>query len=320
MSDADEDGFGDNRDACPEIYGNSTEGGEGCPDSDGDGWSDQDEVACGSNPARAPSPTQQTPAIGVVAGHVPWDSDNDGLCDAVDPDDDNDGATDIEEMEGYCRGYWATSEYDENCKSHPLVPDSDYDGFLDGADGCPQVASSNNDGCPVGHGPFYFFWGWVVAVVICVILILKYVYKKELEWTNQSARGFLVRRGAAALVGVALGSVFGPVGMAIGGAIGYRVGHNIAVKEELDDATLADTYGMGDVDYDDPYDVAAATFAGVVVGGIGASRLGKVGGPQAAAFGLGAVAANVEEVVKKGDEEKVTVDAILDEQLSLIHI
>jgi len=102
--------------------------------------------------------------------------------------------------------------------------------------------------------------------------------------------------------------------MAIGGAIGYRFGHNIAVKEELDDATLTDTFGMGDVDYDDLYDVAAATFAGAVVGGIGAASLGKTGGPQAAAFGLGAMAANVEEVVKKGDEEKVTVDAILDDR------
>jgi len=44
--DADEDGFGDNplgsaRDDCPEVSGSSTRDIQGCPDSDGDGWSDE---------------------------------------------------------------------------------------------------------------------------------------------------------------------------------------------------------------------------------------------------------------------------------------
>jgi hypothetical protein len=44
--DADEDGFGDNplgsaRDDCPEVSGSSTRDLQGCPDSDGDGWSNE---------------------------------------------------------------------------------------------------------------------------------------------------------------------------------------------------------------------------------------------------------------------------------------
>ena len=44
--DADEDGFGDNplgsaRDDCPDVSGSSTRDLQGCPDSDGDGWSNE---------------------------------------------------------------------------------------------------------------------------------------------------------------------------------------------------------------------------------------------------------------------------------------
>ncbi len=44
--DSDEDGFGDNplgsaRDDCPEVAGSSTRDLQGCPDSDGDGWSNE---------------------------------------------------------------------------------------------------------------------------------------------------------------------------------------------------------------------------------------------------------------------------------------
>ena len=46
-TDSDEDGYGDNPspasmpDYCPNEWGNSTMSLLGCPDSDGDGWSDE---------------------------------------------------------------------------------------------------------------------------------------------------------------------------------------------------------------------------------------------------------------------------------------
>ena len=48
--DSDGDGFGDNPvgyrpDSCLEIYGNSTADRWGCPDTDGDGYSNTDENA-----------------------------------------------------------------------------------------------------------------------------------------------------------------------------------------------------------------------------------------------------------------------------------
>ena len=41
-SNVDKDDWGDDEDACPLIAGYSTEDRLGCPDSDGDGWSDAD--------------------------------------------------------------------------------------------------------------------------------------------------------------------------------------------------------------------------------------------------------------------------------------
>ena len=41
LSDRDEDGVLNDNDACPEQYGTSVEDRSGCPDADGDGWSDE---------------------------------------------------------------------------------------------------------------------------------------------------------------------------------------------------------------------------------------------------------------------------------------
>ena len=49
-------------------------------DSDGDGWSDQEEQQYGTDPSNSSS--------------MPKDTDNDHLPDTVDPDDDNDGLPD----------------------------------------------------------------------------------------------------------------------------------------------------------------------------------------------------------------------------------
>ena len=77
------------------VNGNGNTGGDGygtdswileqeALDSDGDGWNDSDEGACGTDANNSSS--------------VPTDTDNDGICDPVDTDDDDDGWTDSAEQ------------------------------------------------------------------------------------------------------------------------------------------------------------------------------------------------------------------------------
>jgi hypothetical protein len=92
-------------------------------DTDGDGWDDGDELACGTDP--------------LVAGEAPLDTDDDGLCDVVDPDDDGDGLNDDAEAA---------------LGTDPLDPDSDGDGLSDGLEvlGPDGVADSGDE---VGTDP-----------------------------------------------------------------------------------------------------------------------------------------------------------------------
>ena len=81
-SDTDGDGVGDNADT----------------DDDDDGWSDQDEVVCGSQL--------------LDSGSVPADSDADGECDALDPDDDDDGVVDSDDAFPSNPTEWADTDGD----------------------------------------------------------------------------------------------------------------------------------------------------------------------------------------------------------------
>jgi hypothetical protein len=106
-ADPDGDGIANSRDNCP-LIANPDQ-----VDADGDGLGD----ACD------PCPTGGT------------DTDRDGSCDLVDPDDDNDGVLDAA----------------DNC---PLVPnpaqlDLDGDGFGDGCDNCPY--HTNQDQTDTDH-------------------------------------------------------------------------------------------------------------------------------------------------------------------------
>ena len=98
ISDLDDDGIGDNSDL----------------DDDNDGWSDEEEASCQTDPADS--------------GSLPLDTDSDGECDANDEDDDGDGVDD-----------WG----DE----FPLDPaetvDTDDDGIGDNAD-----TDDDDDGWP----------------------------------------------------------------------------------------------------------------------------------------------------------------------------
>ena len=102
--DSDEDGVDDDDDAFPD---DSTEwadtdgdgvGDNADTDDDDDGWSDQDEVVCGSQL--------------LDSGSVPADSDADGECDALDPDDDDDGVVDSDDAFPSNPTEWADTDGD----------------------------------------------------------------------------------------------------------------------------------------------------------------------------------------------------------------
>ena len=137
--DIDTDGFGDNiggtnPDSCPTEWGNSTEGGVlGCPDIDGDGWSDsidalpnddtqysdQDGDGFGDNPT------------GNNADDCPITYGNSTIDRLGCIDSDGDGYSDVND-------------------DFPLDPtrylDSDGDGFGDGEDDCIFVAGTSTNG------------------------------------------------------------------------------------------------------------------------------------------------------------------------------
>ena len=143
-------------------------------DDDNDGWLDVDEVNCGTDP--------------LDANDVPTDTDNNGICDALeggdfdgdgipndnDPDDDNDGWDDIDETacntnplnsgstptdtdgDGIC-DYLDSDDDDDGVDDasdcDPLDPnesgDNDMDGICDGADD-----DDDNDGVLDGDDAF----------------------------------------------------------------------------------------------------------------------------------------------------------------------
>jgi hypothetical protein len=87
----------------------------GDDDNDNDGYTDVDEITCGSDPDNQ--------------ADVPLDTDNDGLCNnGVDDDDDNDGLSDADEV--------------GQTNTDPLNPDTDGDSIIDGQDNCPLVSNS----------------------------------------------------------------------------------------------------------------------------------------------------------------------------------
>ena len=91
-------------------------------DDDGDGFIDQHEIVCGSDP--------------LLSNERPTDTDNDGLCDnGIDDDDDNDTLPDLQEDPN---NFGVLDDGETN----PLDPDTDGDGVRDDNDNCPRVDNS----------------------------------------------------------------------------------------------------------------------------------------------------------------------------------
>ncbi len=109
-------------------------------DADNDGWSDTDEVACGTDPTDNTS--------------VPTDTDSDGICNPVDPDDDNDGSSDAVEMAcgtDPLDQFSTPIDTDGDGLCNGLDPDDDNDGVIDVNDNAPLDNTScrdlDGDGC-----------------------------------------------------------------------------------------------------------------------------------------------------------------------------
>ena len=85
------------------------------PDYDGDGWTDHDELLCGTEY--------------LLQFSVPYDFDGDKICDPVDTDDDGDGTPDIEDVFPF--DFWEDSDYDGDLMGDNADPDDDNDLWLD---------------------------------------------------------------------------------------------------------------------------------------------------------------------------------------------
>ena len=98
-------------------------------DSDGDGWSNADEIDCSTDPYDGNS--------------VPYDTDSDGVCNHLDADDDNDGWSDTDESVNCGENNDplnpvdtpTDTDGDQICNG--LDDDDDNDGYLDTEDWAP---------------------------------------------------------------------------------------------------------------------------------------------------------------------------------------
>jgi hypothetical protein len=168
--DFDDDGYGDNAsglepDSCIQVQGDSTEDRYGCPDSDGDGWSNPDTLWNAGNGADAfPDEASQwadsdgdgygDEALGIMADQCPNVSGGSTVDRLGCIDSDNDGWSDADST-------WSTDDgADIWPQDATQSTDSDGDGFGDNlsgnnADDCPNEAGTSmqaSKGCVDGDG------------------------------------------------------------------------------------------------------------------------------------------------------------------------
>ena len=126
-------------------------------DSDGDGLTDLEEGALGTDPADPDSDDD-----GLLDGaEGPVDSDGDGLVDPLDPDDDNDGLPTVEEGD---------ADIDGDGLGNHLDLDSDGDGALDAVDPAPYDPGNDGiaeqpavDPCGCRGAPGSVGWLWALG-------------------------------------------------------------------------------------------------------------------------------------------------------------
>jgi hypothetical protein len=129
-SDTDGDGIVDSQDAFPLDPNEwSDNDGDGTGDNtdtdlDDDGWLNEDEILCLTDPMSAVS--------------VPLDFDNDTICDYLDPDDDGDGVDDVDDVFPYDSDEWADSDSDG------LGDNADEDDDNDGYDDLTELECMSN--------------------------------------------------------------------------------------------------------------------------------------------------------------------------------
>lgn len=165
-------------------------------DDDGDGYSDQDEITCGSDPLDPTSIPVDTDSDGLCDNGVDDDDDGDGVSDSDDPfpldstesedtdgdgigneadtDDDNDGINDSEE---------GSYDADGDGLSNDVDTDSDNDGVSD-KDECPNGSpcpDSDGDGTPDfldavdnSGGGSWNWWGLLLLTLFTIARRTKY--------------------------------------------------------------------------------------------------------------------------------------------------
>jgi len=137
LIDQDDDGDGtlDSLDSFPLNENESADsdgdgmGDESDDDDDNDGWTDDQEVLCGTDP--------------LSSIDLPNDSDDDDECDAVDSDDDNDGVSD--EWDSFPMDPSETEDTDGDGYGNNADTDDDGDGWLDEDEAICASAGGSGD-------------------------------------------------------------------------------------------------------------------------------------------------------------------------------
>ena len=178
FTDIDDDGYGDNPqgfqpDACPNENGSSTEDRYGCPDGDGDGWSDLfDEFPLDpSQWADTDSDGYGDQINGTLGDSCPSSFGESNIDVFGCPDDDYDGWSNANDSFPQESSQWADTDSDgygdqfngyqgDSCPSQEGYsyidaygcPDYDGDGWSDYGDSFPSDPSQNSDRDGDGYG------------------------------------------------------------------------------------------------------------------------------------------------------------------------
>ena len=117
-------------------------------DDDNDGWSDDDEVDCGTDPLDASDVPSDSDGNGICDALEGDDFDGDGISNENDPDDDNDGWDDTDEVScntNPLNGDSTPTDTDGDGVCDYLDSDDDNDGVEDGSDCDPLDPNETTD-------------------------------------------------------------------------------------------------------------------------------------------------------------------------------